>query len=713
MSTEAGDESFGDEALDALLEEGVLKGFARMDLALTLAGAFIVLMWGFFTFFHAPNLPFLHQDFARIVENPPLHGVSTISEGWNARTIRPLTALSFAVCWQLGGGSPGMFHFANALLHVLSAAALYLLCRRIFPRDRVSEAVCLAPALVFLVHPAFSAPALYIGSHGVLLGTFFALCTALSYLGPSSATHDARTYDRYLTFAMVGFTLAWGAHAAVWALPLVLAALDLAVFRRVRWRRLAPVAFLAAAFLVVHITTRTAMGESVPGPAGVWHFAGSFGAFVGGFVRFGLPLPEHPLGNATVFGAILWSATLVIGVALSRIAPKIGLALLWTAVLFVAQGLLFPTMLSSDLYLPFAGAVLLLPAAIVTVPAGVARTSAGMAIAAFVIVLSTTTFFHTFAWDDEESLLRETLNACPECDAVQASLTRAYLNRARSAAAAARDAQRPAERQRHLDAALDGYARAVDHLEAVLEREPQNAARWLDLGDAKRALGDREGMTEAYERARAADPWSGEASLRLAKAQLSAAGDAPAQAELARAVDLYMAALKGNALEEEDYARFAQLLTRIGNFEAADEVLRAGIDKTASATLRRLQEQNARSIESLRKREERIGSLSGRDKTYEEAYVLHLRRRFLQSSYVLEADLQENGFEERMWTLLAKNRAAMDQLDVFVEEFQGRGDIPAQAWTRLAREFEESGDTQAAETVLNAVPTRSRNAPTR
>lgn len=696
------DETFGDEALDALLEEGVLKGFARMDVALAVAAVFIVLMWGFFTYFHVPNLPFLHEDFERIVENPAVHNLSTMSEGWNSRTIRPLTALSYALDWQLGNGTPGIFHFTSALIHALNAAMLFLLCRRLFVPERASDVVCLAPALLFLVHPSFSAPALYVSNQAILFGTLFALRATLFYVGTRTAAVDDPPYNLSLSLAMASFVFAWAAHTAVWALPILLIAADKAVFGRVRWRRLAPMALLAAVFLVVHITTRRAMDDAIPAFAGLWQHAGTFGDFVEKTVDLTLPVLEHPERDRSMVGFALWLAVFIAGLLTIRF--RLGLALLWTSVFFISQGLLFTPMRTTDAYLAFAGSMLAVPLILGRVQAGTARAATGIAAAVVIVTLSATTFLHSFAWEDEEALLLETIEACPECDALYDRLSRVYVERGRRSMDALRQSMSPDDLEWHREAVRESYSAAIPLLEVVLERDPRNAVRWLQLGEAKAALGDGPAAVRAYENATAADPWSGEAAVRLAESLLAAAGGAPSHAERMRIVDLFIVAHQAGALGENQFAQFARVLTELGNFEAADEILRAGIDQTGSAALRRLQERNAQSLESLSRRQQRIASLTGRDRTYEQAELLHLRRKFLESSYTLEADLNEHGFDERMWLLLGRNKAEMNQLHRFIEEYRGRADVPPESWAALAQRFADDGNTQAAEAIVNAIP---------
>jgi hypothetical protein len=213
-------------------------------------------------------------------------------------------------------------------------------------------------------------------------------------------------------------------------------------------------------------------------------------------------------------------------------------------------------------------------------------------------------------------------------------------------------------------------------------------------------------MLDAYENARLADPWSGEVAVRLAEAILADAGPAPTAEDRVRALDLYEVARKANALREQDFLQMAYLLTQLGEFEAADLILKSGVEQTNSQALRTLQERNGQSLAALKKREDRLESLTGRERTYEEAYLLHLRRRFLQSNYVLEADIDEHGFHEPMWLLLARNKHAMGQLDRFIQEYRGRDDVLPGAWAKLAQQFEDAGDSAAADAVMeaNSVP---------
>lgn len=81
--------------------------------------------------------------------------------------------------------------------------------------------------------------------------------------------------------------------------------------------------------------------------------------------------------------------------------------------------------------------------------------------------------------------------------------------------------------------AVDRPAEAAGWAEAVLRREPENAEAWLDLGNARSALGDEDAARFAYEQVLLLDPGNDEAGKALA------AFDGHAQQEPVAALDVW------------------------------------------------------------------------------------------------------------------------------------------------------------------------------
>jgi hypothetical protein len=101
---------------------------------------------------------FALDDVEVIVKNPLLH---TLSSPWGlfhttywrpemgATLYRPLTMVTFAVQWVIGGGSPLPFHITSIALYACLSAAVYR-----FAKLLVTPVAALAAALIFAVHPA-------------------------------------------------------------------------------------------------------------------------------------------------------------------------------------------------------------------------------------------------------------------------------------------------------------------------------------------------------------------------------------------------------------------------------------------------------------------------------------------------------------------------------------------------------------------------------
>ena len=84
-----------------------------------------------------PFLPALQYGYINlddpkyVIDNPNIHAltlknVETLFSSYFEGHYHPLTLLSLAVDYQLGGSDPWVFHLVNILLHSLSACLLFL-----------------------------------------------------------------------------------------------------------------------------------------------------------------------------------------------------------------------------------------------------------------------------------------------------------------------------------------------------------------------------------------------------------------------------------------------------------------------------------------------------------------------------------------------------------------------------------------------------------
>ena len=89
----------------------------------------------------------------------------------------PLTMLTFALDWWIGGGSAKNFHATNLLLHVFNVILLFILLRS----DIDSDSVVLFCLGVFALHPLQVESVAWISGRKELLYSFFYLSSLLLY----------------------------------------------------------------------------------------------------------------------------------------------------------------------------------------------------------------------------------------------------------------------------------------------------------------------------------------------------------------------------------------------------------------------------------------------------------------------------------------------------------------------------------------------------
>jgi len=109
----------------------------------------------------------LFDDIGFLVENPAVHRLWPIWGGGDGP--RPLTALTFALNFVIGGSSPWGFHLINLTIHVGAALCLYGIIRRTLMRPplgerygRAAPLLTLAAALLWAVHPLQTQAVTYI-----------------------------------------------------------------------------------------------------------------------------------------------------------------------------------------------------------------------------------------------------------------------------------------------------------------------------------------------------------------------------------------------------------------------------------------------------------------------------------------------------------------------------------------------------------------------
>ncbi|MFP6582295.1 MAG: hypothetical protein VCD00_07035 [Candidatus Hydrogenedentota bacterium] len=207
----------GDAHLDRILSEGILKGQKHLDKAQTLLAAFMIFATGWVTYTAMLGSPFLLEETEAIVEVLNLHHVATVSRGWND-TIGPVSALTMAIDWTIGDGSPVLFQTTQLTLHLFNAILVFLLCRRLLG-SRESEAIAMMSGFLFALHPVASHAVTMLTERDVLLATFFMFSSLLLFL---SAVRGERVGLTRYVLALCAFALAWVCGHWTWITPILI-----------------------------------------------------------------------------------------------------------------------------------------------------------------------------------------------------------------------------------------------------------------------------------------------------------------------------------------------------------------------------------------------------------------------------------------------------------------------------------------------------------
>lgn len=514
------EETSGDAYLDKILSEGILKGQKHLDKAQTLLAAFMIFATGWVTYTAMLGSPFLLEEIEAIVEAPNLHHVATVSRGWND-TIGPVSALTMAIDWTIGDGSPVLFQTTQLTLHLFNAVLVFLLCRRLLGA-RDSEAIAMVSGFLFALHPIATFTVTMLTERDVLLATFFMFSSLLLFL---SAVGSERVGLTRYVLALSAFALAWVCGHWTWITPIVII-LMVATEHGLsgllsRLKYVVPVVVLT---LVLNYYPEPTMEAplSLSGLVAETSFVGL--AELGWLSPFATEwiYESDALGGTPGFIAIALAA---IGVLSFTPLPQkfrvFGLAFAWAALIMIGFGVATDSgaFNNAHLYPAGLGAGLFWIAVIAAIPAGTPRNVGGIVAAALLLTFAWITNERNVERKDEVFYWARANEACATCYEPKIRLATLYhregdaLHTTETGSAKLASQNRQAENNwkwaagfyeeaRAENASLDGklgsYARlqqrlgeterAIQVMEAAVALEPHNLDQLRALADWYGAL---------------------------------------------------------------------------------------------------------------------------------------------------------------------------------------------------------------------------------
>ncbi len=389
---------------------------------------------------------FAFDDVAIIGDRSLVHGLGRLWEivtapywpeaAFNSGVYRPLTLLSFAVDWQVWGGSPFGFHLTNILVHAVVSGLVVLLLLRFFPGW-----AAWAGGMIFAVHSVHTEAVANVVGRGELFVALFVLIGCLVYTravregrlslaatGLIALCYALAGLSKEVGFVMPGLLLATD-------LPLLAGGADRRRFARLRLPLYVVLTGVLALLFLVRWSVLGAALESIPDRA--FTMDDSFPTRVFTMARVwpryfellifplhlsadyspAVILPADHVTLAGVVGFLLVVAVVVVAVATFRRTPELALAVVWAglALLPVSNLVLTAEIVLAErtLYLPSVAVAVVAGLALARAPVG-RRGWVAAALAAWVLLFSGVTVRRNPVWDSTGTVFEDLRRHHPE-----------------------------------------------------------------------------------------------------------------------------------------------------------------------------------------------------------------------------------------------------------------------------------------------------------
>ncbi len=140
----------------------------------------------------------------------------------------PLTTMLYAIEYKIGHGHALIFHFNNILLHLLNTYLVFVLIKKISPRNVMTA---LITAAFFAVHPMHVESVAWVSETKDVLYTFFFLISLITYI-----IYQRSEKPKQLILAGIFFLLSCFSKSAAVILPLIMLLLDYYTGRKYNWK---------------------------------------------------------------------------------------------------------------------------------------------------------------------------------------------------------------------------------------------------------------------------------------------------------------------------------------------------------------------------------------------------------------------------------------------------------------------------------------------
>ena len=224
--------------------------------------------------------PFIFDDHQSVEENPHAHRLWPLTYSMRAPLAsgiagRPIVSLSIAINYALGGLDVTGYHVANGLFHAFSALLLLGIFRRTLRLPGVAyhfgkdtDALALAIALLWTVHPLLTESVTYIVQRTELLMGMFLLATLYCFIRGATSS-SARDRAVWYAMSVVACALGMGSKEVMVTAPIIVLIYDrlflagsFSTALRARWRFYALLALTLAIVPILLLTSVAFVSKS-------------------------------------------------------------------------------------------------------------------------------------------------------------------------------------------------------------------------------------------------------------------------------------------------------------------------------------------------------------------------------------------------------------------------------------------------------------------
>lgn len=220
--------------------------------SLTWLGILLIVFTGTILYSQILNAPFVFDDYNSIVENESIRSVSKAIA--NTAHNRYLTSLSFALNYAAGGLKPFGYHLINNLIHITNSL---LVCYLVFLTFRTpmmvnsklsAHFIAFTAAFIFVVHPVQIQAVTYVVQRATIMATMFYLISLVMYAKARLSTVGKETMrnavnSRFVFFYLISTVaaiLAMKSKEIAFTLPLAAILYEVSFFNRTEkqsWKR--------------------------------------------------------------------------------------------------------------------------------------------------------------------------------------------------------------------------------------------------------------------------------------------------------------------------------------------------------------------------------------------------------------------------------------------------------------------------------------------